>query len=74
MNKNHIGRKSQGVESNNVLVDGKSCLASETGSKNLIEETHHFIRFGRSFTESRTKNEKGKEICKEKKRETCLIN
>jgi hypothetical protein len=45
MNKNHIGRQSQGVESNINLFDGKRYLTSETDSRNLIDEAHHFIRF-----------------------------
>jgi hypothetical protein len=52
MNKNHIGNQSQGVERNYNLFDGKTCLASETDSRNLIEDAHHFIRFRRSYIRS----------------------
>jgi hypothetical protein len=52
MNKNHIGRQSQDVEIIEYLFDGKSCLASETDSRNLIEEAHHFIRFRRNYVKS----------------------
>jgi hypothetical protein len=45
MNKNHIGKQSQGVENNYNSFDGKNYLTSETGSRNSIEEAHHFIRF-----------------------------
>jgi hypothetical protein len=49
MNKNHISRQSQGVESKNISLDGTRYLSSETDTRNLIEEAHHFIRFRRSY-------------------------
>jgi hypothetical protein len=50
MNKNHIGRQSQEVESLSISFDVKTCFALETDSKNLIKEAHQFIRFRRSYT------------------------
>jgi hypothetical protein len=44
MNKNHIGRQSQDVESFYNSVDGNICLASEKDSRNQNEE--RIILFG----------------------------
>jgi hypothetical protein len=52
MNKNHIGRQSHVVESFSISVDGNTCFASETDSRNLIEEAHHFILFRRRYARS----------------------
>jgi hypothetical protein len=37
MNRNHIEMQSQDVESLVISFNGKTCLASETDSRNLIE-------------------------------------
>jgi hypothetical protein len=55
MNKNHIGRQSQGVESSYLLFDRKSCVALATDSKSLIEKAHHFIVFRKSYVKSSIK-------------------
>jgi hypothetical protein len=48
MTNNHNGRQMQVVESTGDLIDGTTCLDSETNQQILIEEENHRIRF-RSF-------------------------
>jgi hypothetical protein len=52
MDKIHIGRQNQGVESNYLSFDGITCLALKTDSEGLNEKANHFIRSRRKYVRS----------------------